>query len=164
MSVASAGRLGWGGPGKTRGMRRCFRWASVILVSFGGLAACGEDDRAAVGRDVEQLAEDARREAQEAAGAAGEAGSRAGARAVAEAVRAALVAEDLQGGKNLRDVAVLREAVGKVPGEPEVTGIDDADGDGRDDDGRVEIVASEERACLTLPEEGGNVDVRSGPC
>lgn len=144
------------------------RWWSGVALSIalaGMLGACGDDNRAAVSQRAEEALTDARQRAQEAADAVEQGGQRAGARAVAEAIRAALVVQNLEADQNVRDVAVLREAVGDVPGAPQVSGIDDADGDGRDDDGKIEIAVDAERACLTLPDgEGGDIDVAAQAC
>lgn len=87
---------------------------------------------------------------------------RVSARVVAEATRATLVADDLDEGEQESDVAVLREAVEDLPGEPEVTGIEDTDGDGRDDDGKPEVHTDDEVACLSI--SSGCVDVSDGAC
>ena len=64
-----------------------------------------------------------------------------------------------RGGASRRDVDVLEESVDDLPGEPEVTGIDDGDGDGRDDDGVVEVHVGDQRACLVIGEPGDGDDV-----
>jgi hypothetical protein len=130
--------------------RRTGRWmVAVSLALFGLVVGCGDDDAedgtGASDDDVEEVAESA------------------GARGVAEAIRVALVAEDLGEGEHARDVAVLQEAVGDIPGEPDVTGIEDADGDGRDDDGNVEVRVDREVACLSVG-SSGEVDVTGGEC
>ena len=63
----------------------------------------------------------------------------AGAGGVAEALRLVLVEDDLGPNQTERDVDVLQESVDDLPGEPEVSGIADDDGDGVDDDGKVEV-------------------------
>jgi hypothetical protein len=113
--------------------------AAVALL--GG--ACGDDDDA---RDtVERLAQEG------------------GARAVAEALRGSLEAQDLTAEQNVADVEVLRDAAGDLPGDPEIVGIEDGDGDGRDDDGRVEVRVEDEAACVTV-QQNGEVDVSGGSC
>ena len=87
-----------------------------------------------------------------------------GARSVAESLRAALKAKDLAGGENLRDVATLRDAAADLPGDPEIVGVDDADGDGRDDDGKVEVRTGDQAACVTVAEDGDDVDIADGAC
>ncbi len=143
------------------------RWRTCVALSIAlaaTLGACGDDNRDEVSRQAEEALNEARQRAREAADAVEQAGERAGARTVAEAIRAALVVENLETGENLRDVDVLREAVGDVPGDPQVSGIDDANGDGRDDDGKIEIAVDGERACLTLPDGGGDIDVVGEAC
>jgi len=108
-------------------------------------AACDDDD-----------AQNLRENVEDATGSAG-------ARAAAEAMRGALEAQDLDGGKSLRDVAVLRENAEDVPGDPAVEGIADADGDGKDDDGRVELHVGEQAACVTVSAEN-DVSVENGEC
>lgn len=143
------------------------RWLSCVTLSVAlaaMAAACSDSERAEVSQRAEEALTDARQRAREAADAVEQGGERAGARAVAEAIRTALVVEDLEGNQHVRDVAVLREAVGDVPGDPQVSGIDDANGDGRDDDGKLEIAVDAERACLTLPDDGGDIDVAGQAC
>lgn len=113
-----------------------------------GLAACDDDSR-------DEIADDARDLGEQVEDAAGE----ASARAVAESLRGAIVADDLDGGASRRDVDVLEESVADLPGEPEVTGIEDGDGDGRDDDGLIEVRVGDQRACLQIAEPGADDDV-----
>ena len=89
----------------------------------------------------------------------------AGARATAEAFRASLKARDAKDAPGgVRNVEVLREAAKDLPGRPEITGITDADGDGRDDDGYVQAKFGHEYACITLPESGDAIEVSGGAC
>jgi hypothetical protein len=88
-----------------------------------------------------------------------------GARTSAEAFRVSVKAQDTEGKPGgVRNVQVLREAADDLPGGPEVLGVDDADGDGIDDDGFVEVKVDDEFACVTLPESGDDVDVTGGRC
>jgi hypothetical protein len=114
-----------------------------IGVLFAG--ACNDDDNA----NLRERAEDV-------------AGS-AGARAAAEVMRGALEAQDLDNGKTLRDVGVLRENAGDVPGDPTVEGIVDANGDGKDDDGKVELRVGDQAACVIVTTEN-KVSVESDAC
>ena len=89
----------------------------------------------------------------------------AGARATAEALRASLKARDTKDAPGgVRNVEALREAAKDLPGQPEITGITDADGDGRDDDGYVQAKVGHESACITLPESGDAIEVSGGAC
>lgn len=121
------------------------RFGAVAVVLLGFLVGCGDDDEPADDGEIEEATESA------------------GARVAAEAIRATLVAEDLGEGEHERDVAVLQESVEDVPGGPDVSGIEDADGDGRDDDGKVQVHVEDEVACLTVS-ESGEVDVTGGEC
>ena len=145
-------------------MRIWLRCATATLLIGALLGACGDDNGDSASEQVEQALQEARQQAQEAAEALEQAGETAGARTVAEALRTALVVEDLEQTESLRDVDVLREAVDDLPGDPQVSGIEDGDGDGRDDDGQIEVIVGEERACLTLPDDGGDIDVSNQAC
>jgi hypothetical protein len=123
-----------------------------------GVAACDDakdnvDDASA---NVDDAVDSAREQAEDAAGSVG-------ARAAAELMRAAIHAENLDANETVRDIAVLQESVDDVPGNPSVSGIDDADGDGKDDDGKVELTVDDQRACVTV-EDNGNVSVSGGAC
>lgn len=85
------------------------------------------------------------------------------ARTAAEAVRAQLKAAQLKAGQTVRDMDVLRTAVERIPGSPTVTGLADANNDGKDDDGNVDIAVGKEHACVTA-HDNGTVDVTSGAC
>ena len=87
-----------------------------------------------------------------------------GARSLAESLRAALKAKELAADEHLRDVATLRDAAADLPGDPEIVGIEDADGDGRDDDGKVEVRTGDQAACLTIADDGNDVDVADRAC
>jgi len=111
------------------------------LVAVAGVA-CSDDD-------VDAVAD----EAGDVASSVVDAAEDVSARSVAEAYRAALVA-DASGGASRRQVQVLEETTGDLPGEPEVLGIDDGDGDGLDDDGRVEVRVNDQSSCLLISESG----------
>lgn len=136
------------GPGGGRLLRVVGLLAAALMVL--GASACGDDDEPDVGEgDIDERAEDVVESA--------------GARAVAETLRGALVAEDLDQGEHARDVAVIEEAVGDLPGEPEVAGVEDGDGDGQDDDGNVEVRVDGESACVSIS-PNGEVDSTGGAC
>jgi hypothetical protein len=104
-------------------------------------------------------------EAEEAVEGAKEKAGEAGARASAEAFRVSLKAQDTDDATGgVRNVEALRAAADDLPGDPDITGIADADGDGRDDDGYVQADVGDESACVTLPETGDDIDVSGGAC
>jgi hypothetical protein len=135
MVLGGAQGVGW------RRRRRGFVAVAVATAIALPLGGCGDDDGEAAGDVAES----------------------AGARVVAEAIRVSLLVRDLDDGQRADDVDVLREAVSDLAGEPDVSGIDDSDGDGRDDDGKVEVRVNDEAACLSVA-DNGEVDVTGGRC
>jgi hypothetical protein len=130
--------------------RRTWRSPAGVLLALAlVVGGCGDDDD---GDQADDGAEDAEDVAESA-----------GARGVAEVLRASLIAEERDDEARRGEVTVLRDAVENLPGEPDVAGIEDGDGDGRDDDGRVEVRVDDEVACLTISPEG-DVDVSGGRC
>lgn len=125
----------------------------IITTAVLLLGACSEEDRKNAGSTVSSVQEEAADEVGEA-----------GARAAAEAYRTALKVDDGGDDKGLRSVDVLQENSKDLPGDPEVLRIADDDGDGLDDDGKVEVKVSDKVACVTVPETGKEVDVADGAC
>lgn len=132
--------------------------APVALVATAVLAlstaACDEETRDKAGDAVESAREDVEESLDEA-----------GARGAAESFRVSLKAQETDddaGG--VRAVDALNEAADDIPGDPEILGIADGDGDGADDDGLVEIRVGEELACVRLPTSGNEIDVTGGAC
>ena len=125
----------------------------LIVLAVAGLMAAGACD------------DDTRDKAKETVESAKEKVGEAGARAAAEAYRASVKAHDTdEASGGVRNVEALRVVVKDLPGDPEITGIDDRDGDGRDDDGYVQATVGDETACITLPETGDDIDVSGGAC
>jgi hypothetical protein len=89
---------------------------------------------------------------------------KASARATAEALRLSLKNNKDADTKGVRSVEVLNQAVKDLPGDPTVTGIVDANGDGMDDDGLLQVDQDGQSACITLPPTGEEIDVTSGAC
>lgn len=89
--------------------------------------------------------------------------NQAGARAAAEATRGILKSKNLSQGQTVRSVSVLKDATNDLPGSPDVTGITDSNGDGKDDDGKVQFTVGNGHACLTA-HDNGTVDVTDGAC
>ena len=118
----------------------CLLLAATVFV-----AACDDSD----GQNAREQVEDAVGDAT--------------ARAAGESMRAALEAEDLDNGETLRAVAVLQENADDVPGEPEVSGITDADGDGNDDDGKVELKVGDQVVCVSVTDQN-DVSVDDDAC
>jgi hypothetical protein len=123
--------------------RRCVAVLGLMLMvgALGVMGACSDEDR----DEFERLADDA------------------GARSVAEALRVSLLAQDLRDNQHVDDVAIIEAAVRDLPGDPEVSGVEDADGDGRDDDGKVNVRVDDESACVTV-HDNGEVNVSDDAC
>ena len=124
----------------------------LAFVSIGGLlASCSDETR------------DQTREAAESAGDdIDEVVDEGSARSVAEALRAAIESDDDYDDSGQPTVAVINDNVADLPGEPQVEGVTDADGDGLDDDGAVDVRVDDEGACLRL--SNGSIDVENGAC
>jgi hypothetical protein len=129
-----------GSAGRTARRTLAAAAATLALLAAGG---CGDDD--GDGEPFEQLAENA------------------GARSVAEALRVSLQAQDLRDDQHVDDVATIEAAVDDLPGDPDLSGIEDGDGDGRDDDGKIGVRVNDEAACVTV-HDNGEVDVSGDPC
>ena len=123
----------------------------VLILGSAGLAtACGSSSASETVDSVKD----------EAADEVGE----AGARAAGEAFRVSLKGDDAVNDEGVRAVSVLKDNSNDLPGDPVVSGIEDKDGDGLDDDGKVEVSVSDKVACVTLPETGTEIDVTDGNC
>jgi hypothetical protein len=130
--------------GTARGTSRRRLAALSLALVVGGLVtlgACSDDEK----DDFERLAESA------------------GARSVAEALRVSLLAQDLGNDQHVDDVAIIQAAVRDLPGDPDVLGVEDADGDGRDDDGKIDVRVDNEAACVTV-NDNGEIDVSGDAC
>jgi hypothetical protein len=89
----------------------------------------------------------------------------AGARGIAETYRGSLKVQGSdEGAGGPRSIEVLRDAAKDLPGDPDITGIADGDGDGRDDDGSVQVNVDDESACVMVPESGDDIEVSGGAC
>jgi hypothetical protein len=123
----------------------------AFVALIGLLGSCSDETR------------DQTREAAESAGEdLDQAVDEGSARSVAEALRAAIESDDDYDDSGQPTVAVINDNVDDLPGEPEVEGVADADGDGLDDDGAVDVRVDDEGACLRLTD--GSIDVENGFC
>jgi hypothetical protein len=116
-------------------------------------AGCSSDTKDAAKETVESAKDDAAAVA-----------DRATARTTAEALRVSLKANDKAKADGMRSVAAIQEAADDLPGDADISGIDDGDGDGLDDDGKVQVTAGDAQSCVELPAEGTDTKVVSGAC
>jgi hypothetical protein len=131
--------------------RRAALAALLLLLPF---AACGDDDRS-----LEDQAQDA---ADDAAGAVDEKVDEGLARGQAEILRERI--KDVAGGDSAQwtTIVVIEEATSDLPSDPEITGVEDADGDGADDDGKIGVAIDDSNACVTIGAD--DIDVSGDTC
>jgi hypothetical protein len=129
-------------------MRRCVAVLVLNGLAVAALAGCSDDTKDKVKRVASTVQENA---------------GEAGAFALAEALRGALAAKDLPQGQTERTVSVINQVVSDLPGNPDFTGIKDTDGDGVDDDGKVQANLGDSAACLQIA-RNGDMNVDKGAC
>jgi hypothetical protein len=128
---------------KTRSV--CF---VLAIMSAAWLSGCGDDSSAAD-------------KARDAAGQVDSAVDAGLARGQAEILRQR--AKDfVRQGESVASMSVLQEAARDLPSNPTVTGLADANGDGLDDDGKLEITIDKSHACVMIT--GTDIDVTSTRC
>jgi hypothetical protein len=129
-------------------MRRFVAASVAIWFAFSVLASCSDDTNDKL-KNVASTVQDKT--------------GQVAADALAEALRGALAAKDLPKGQTERNVDVIDQVVRDLPGNPNFTGIEDANGDGKDDDGTVQANVGDQSACLHIANDG-NMNVDSGAC
>jgi hypothetical protein len=130
---------------------RTTAFALALLVPV--VSACGDD------QSVEDQASDA---ASDAAGAVDEKVDEGLARGQAEILRER-IKDAADGDETLwPTITVIETAVADLPSDPEVTGVQDTDGDGADDDGKIGVAIDESNACVTITAD--DIDVSGEAC
>jgi hypothetical protein len=133
--------------------RRLAPMAIAILIAVPFAAACSEETQQNARDTAESLGEDAEANAAEAS-----------ARAAAEELRVRIKANATAATQGPRSMVAIAESSEDIVGDPEVVGATDADGDGLDDDGKVQVNVSGASACVTLPATGDDTTVNGGAC
>jgi hypothetical protein len=126
----------------------CFLLLGSLFV-----AACSDDTKDQAREAAESAAEDA-----------DDFVDSSSAQAIAAALQASIEADDRYEDEGPRSMAVLQENIDDLPGEPEVVEVVDSDGDGLDDDGRVEVRVDDDASCLSLGEVGEGIDISDDAC
>jgi hypothetical protein len=128
-------------------------FAVVVLVGAFAVAGCSSDttDKA------KDTAKSAQEDVEDAAGTGA-------ARIAAEGLRASLKGNATADDEGVRSVKAINDAADELPDDAELSGVDDGDGDGKDDDGKVQVSVGDQQACLTLPATGEDTKVTTGPC
>ncbi|MEO6987183.1 MAG: hypothetical protein ABI239_00870 [Aquihabitans sp.] len=146
--------------------RRLFAPFAVGLLSVMSIAgvACSSDAQDKTKDAAESVGDDIKDGADDVGDTVGTKTDEAAARAAAEELRSRMKANDTANDEGIRSIAALTESAADLTGDPEVTGIEDGDGDGLDDDGKVQVNVGDSSACLTLPEEGEDTEVEGGAC
>lgn len=127
---------------------------AVTALSFALVgAACSSDTVDNAEDTVESASDDIESGAEQAT-----------ASATAESFRVSLKANDDADEQGLRSVEVLQQVAEDLPGDPDISGIEDSDGNGMDDDGKVQVTAGDEKACIIIPETGTDTEVTNEAC
>jgi hypothetical protein len=92
----------------------------------------------------------------------GSAANTALARTQAETLRATIKAKGDGNADKYLSVTMLTEAIKDLPGNTKVNGIADTNGDGKDDDGKMEVVVNDATVCVSIT--GTNTEVDDGAC
>jgi len=125
------------------------------------LLGCSDETNDKVKSAAESAKDDAQDAIDEAGKDASSAVDSAGARGAAEYVRGRVKAADDQ---DPRSVKLLQGYADDLPSQAKVTGIDDQDGDGLDDDGKVQFTVGDTSSCLTIPKTGTDTQVSDDAC
>lgn len=107
--------------------------------------------------DISNAAEKGKENAEDATGTAA-------ARSAAEALRVSLKGNDTADKEGIRSVKAINQAAADLPGDPEISGVEDGDGDGLDDDGKVQVTVGDQSSCVILPAEGEDTTVEGNAC
>lgn len=125
----------------------------AFVLTGAALSGCSSETADKAGDAAESAKDDAAQVADDAS-----------ARGQAEALRASLKGNDTANEEGIRSVKAIQQAADDLAGDPDVSGIDDGDDDGLDDDGKVQVTVDESSACLSLPESGENTEVTDDAC
>lgn len=135
----------------------------AVALCFGSVA-CSDDTKDKAKDTLDSAKEDAKETASDVKDNAEEGMGVAQARAAAIALQGGLKANQTARDDGARSVKAINEVADKIPGSPEISGVEDADGDGFDDDGKVQVTVGDYSACLTIEANGTGSDISDGAC
>lgn len=136
---------------------------SVVLLGTLG-SACSDETQQSARETADALGADAQRNAEQAGNELGAKAAEGQARVAAEDLRVRIKANAAAVTQGPRSIVAINESAAAVAGSPEIAGAVDADGDGLDDDGKVQVNVDGASACVTLPATGNDTTVTGGPC
>jgi hypothetical protein len=126
-------------------------FTSVVAVAL--LGACSSSTEKSINRSVDNAQKDVKKVADQAT-----------ARVGAEAIRAKLLYDSRGDDSGPYTAIQVADAAKDLPGSPKVTGVGDANGDGRNDSRYLQVTAGKQAACVILPTTGTSVEVTGSKC
>ena len=130
-------------------MRIAYRTLTACLALGLTLAACGDDG------GVSSTANSVKNGAAAAV-------NQGAARIQAEALRGLIKEKAGNKSDQYLSMTVLENAVDALPGDPTISGLTDANNDGKDDDGKLDLQLNGEDACVSI--SGKDINVESKAC
>jgi hypothetical protein len=143
--------------------RRLATMAAAVVLAVTFASACSEETKQNAQETADALGDDAQKNADELGAELEETAGEAQARAAAEDLRVRIKANTTTTTLGPRSMVAITESAADVVGDPEVLAVD-ADGDGLEDDGKVQVNVAGASACLTLPATGDDTTVEGGAC
>jgi hypothetical protein len=128
----------------------------VLLTGFlaaAALTSCSSSSQKSFNKAVDNATKDVNKAADQAT-----------ARLGAEAIRAKLLIDTRGDDSRPYTAKEVADAAKNLPGSPKVSGVGDANGDGRNDSRYLQVSSGKEAACVILPTSGTSIEVKGGKC